>query len=92
MDRSVAENVALPLVLRGMKRAEIGKRVRVLLERLAWRARTRAAVATVRGRTAAVGIARAVIAEPAMLIADEPTGNLDPTPVRRDHGVVRLAA
>ena len=39
MDRSVAENVALPLVLRGMKRAETGKRVRSILERLGLGAR-----------------------------------------------------
>ena len=42
MDRSVAENVALPLVLRGMKRAETGKRVRSILERLGLGARDRA--------------------------------------------------
>ena len=80
MDRSVAENVGLPLVLRGMKRAEIGKRVRVLLERLGLGARERALPSQLSaGEQQRVGIARAVIAEPAMLIADEPTGNLDPT-------------
>jgi cell division transport system ATP-binding protein len=76
----VAENVALPLVLRGMKRAEIGKRVRVLLERLGLGARERALPSQLSaGEQQRVGIARAVIAEPTMLIADEPTGNLDPT-------------
>ena len=80
MDRSVAENVALPLVLRGMKRGEIGKRVRAMLERLGLAARERALPSQLSaGEQQRVGIARAVVAEPAMLIADEPTGNLDPT-------------
>ena len=80
MDRSVAENVALPLVLRGIKRGEIGKRVRSILDRLGLAARERALPAQLSaGEQQRVGIARAVIAEPAMLIADEPTGNLDPT-------------
>lgn len=79
-DRSVAENVALPLVLRGMKRAEIGKRVRSMLERLGLGARERALPTQLSaGEQQRVGIARAVVAEPALLIADEPTGNLDPT-------------
>jgi len=80
MDRSVAENVALPLVLRGMKRAEIGKRVRSMLERLGLGARERALPSQLSaGEQQRVGIARAVVAEPPLLIADEPTGNLDPT-------------
>jgi len=80
MDRSVAENVALPLVLRGMKRAETGKRVRSILERLGLGARDRALPSQLSaGEQQRVGIARAVVAEPTLLIADEPTGNLDPT-------------
>jgi cell division transport system ATP-binding protein len=79
-DHSVAENVALPLLLRGIRRAEAGKRVRVLLDRLGLGARARALPAQLSaGEQQRVGIARAVIAEPALLIADEPTGNLDPT-------------
>jgi cell division transport system ATP-binding protein len=80
MDRSVAENVALPLVLRGMKRGEIGKRVRSILDRLGLAARGRSLPSQLSaGEQQRVGIARAVVAEPAMLVADEPTGNLDPT-------------
>ncbi len=80
MDHSVAENVALPLVLRGIRRGEVGKRVRVLLEKLGLGGRERALPSQLSaGEQQRVGIARAVIAEPAMLIADEPTGNLDPT-------------
>ena len=79
-DHSVAENVALPLLLRGVRRAEVGKRVRVLLDRLGLGARAQALPAQLSaGEQQRVGIARAVIAEPALLIADEPTGNLDPT-------------
>jgi cell division transport system ATP-binding protein len=79
-DRSVAENVGLPLVLRGMKRAEIGKRVRSLLGKLGLEAREHALPLQLSaGEQQRVGIARAIIAEPALLIADEPTGNLDPT-------------
>ena len=80
MDRSVGENVALPLILRGMKRSEIGKRVRSILERLGLGARERALPSQLSaGEQQRVGIARAVVAEPTMLVADEPTGNLDPT-------------
>ncbi|HQX91375.1 MAG TPA: cell division ATP-binding protein FtsE [Thermomonas sp.] len=79
MDRSVADNVALPLVLRGMKRAEINKRVRSILDKLGLAARERALPSQLSaGEQQRVGIARAVVAEPALLIADEPTGNLDP--------------
>lgn len=79
-DRSVADNVGLPLLLRGMKRAEIGKRVRSVLSKLGLEARANALPTQLSaGEQQRVGIARAVVAEPKLLIADEPTGNLDPT-------------
>jgi cell division transport system ATP-binding protein len=80
LDRSVYENIALPLILRGMKRGEIGKRVRSILERLGLGDRERALPTQLSaGEQQRVGIARAVVGEPRLLLADEPTGNLDPT-------------
>jgi cell division transport system ATP-binding protein len=79
-DRSVFENVALPLILRGMRRGEIGKRVRSVLEKLGLATRERALPTQLSaGEQQRVGIARAIVAEPRLLLADEPTGNLDPS-------------
>jgi cell division transport system ATP-binding protein len=78
-DRPIADNVALPLVIAGVPKREIDKRVRAALDQvgLLGREKTRPLELST-GEQQRVGIARAVVAKPALLIADEPTGNLDP--------------
>src|SRR5689334_1447487 len=79
MDRSVFDNVALPLVIAGLSREETGKRVRAALDKVGLLDREKSAPITLSGgEQQRVGIARAIVGKPAVLIADEPTGNLDP--------------
>ena len=77
-DRSVFDNVALPLVIAGIESQELGKRVRASLDLVGLLHKEKALPITLStGEQQRVGIARAVVYRPPILIADEPTGNLD---------------
>jgi cell division transport system ATP-binding protein len=78
-DRSVYDNVALPLEISGFSQRDIERRVRAALDKVGLLNREHAKPALLSGgEQQRVGIARAVVARPKILLADEPTGNLDP--------------
>jgi cell division transport system ATP-binding protein len=78
-DRSCFDNVALPLRIAGFARDEAARRVRAALDKVGLLARERAMpVALSGGEQQRLCIARAIVNRPSLLVADEPTGNLDP--------------
>jgi cell division transport system ATP-binding protein len=77
-DRNCYHNVALPLAINGITGAEVGKRIRAALDKVGLLDKEKAMPITLSGgEQQRLAIARAVVSRPSILIADEPTGNLD---------------
>ena len=82
-DRTVFDNVALPLVIRGHAHADIGRKVRAALDAVGLLDKEKLPpIFLSGGEQQRVGIARAVVTKPSLILADEPTGNLDPQTAR----------
>ena len=78
-DRTVFDNIALPLVISGYNQRDTGRRVRAALDKVGLLGKERLSPLVLSGgEQQRVGIARAIVNKPHLILADEPTGNLDP--------------
>jgi cell division transport system ATP-binding protein len=78
-DKTVFDNVALPLMIAGMRYQDIRKRVRAVLDKVGLSSKEKSwPLMLSGGEQQRVGVARAIVGMPPVLLADEPTGNLDP--------------
>ncbi|WP_428354960.1 cell division ATP-binding protein FtsE [Methyloprofundus sp.] len=78
-DKTVFDNIALPLVVTGVGPNEVARRVRAALDKVGLLGKEKKyPLALSGGEQQRIGIARAVVNKPALILADEPTGNLDP--------------
>ncbi|PID49635.1 MAG: cell division ATP-binding protein FtsE [Proteobacteria bacterium] len=78
-DRNVFDNVAIPLLISGMRPSEIRRRVQAALDKVGLTNKAkRFPLMLSAGEKQRVGIARSVVNRPTIILADEPTGNLDP--------------
>ncbi|MGI9320542.1 MAG: cell division ATP-binding protein FtsE, partial [Thiogranum sp.] len=89
-DKTVFDNVSLPLMIAGLRYPDIRKRVRAALDKVGLLTKEKAWPLTLSGgEQQRVGIARAIVGMPPVLLADEPTGNLDPELSRDLFGLFR---
>lgn len=78
-DRTVYDNIALPLIIAGYRPQDVGRRVRAALDKVGLLHKEKLMPEMLSGgEQQRIGIARAVVNKPPLLLADEPTGNLDP--------------
>ncbi|HBH10898.1 MAG TPA: cell division ATP-binding protein FtsE [Gammaproteobacteria bacterium] len=78
-DRTIFDNVALPLIIAGSNHQEVKRRVQAALDKVDLLSKINSYPMELSGgEQQRIGVARAVVNRPAILIADEPTGNLDP--------------
>jgi cell division transport system ATP-binding protein len=91
-DRTVAENVAFPLEVRGLRAGEVRRRVDAILRSVGLDGKGRKFPASLSGgEQQRVAVARALVGEPRLLLADEPTGNLDPERTAEVMGLLQAA-